>query len=533
MPFQRWIRAKLRRLMLVLTALLLAGGAVSLTVVTAVPALAASCGDVLVSGSSWMGGNGVDVHSNGVDMEGPTACANNDTAIYNLNANPPIYGLGWQCVELVNRLYASKGWYSKLTIPATYNGQNTNYGAKWLYTLAAAGYYKGLTAHVNGSNYTPAPGDMIVHSNGTYGHVAVVSSINGTSISAVDQNRSYTGWETYTWNPTTHKISMSGATISGFVHADKNTVGGPPPPPPPPSNFNGDELAFQDNTGSLWVYGNAGTHDLGLGVKPGTSPAIAALSNGSYEVAFQANDGSFYLYTPGGGATDLALGMMPGTSPAITALSGGGGIEAAFQDSSGALWVYGNAGIHDLGLGMKAGTSPAIAALSNGSYEVAFQANDGSFYLYTPAGGATDLALGMMPGTSPAIVGLTSGGMEAAFEDSSGALWVYGNAGIHDLALGMMPGTSPAIAALSNGSYEVAFQGNDGSFYLYTPASGLTSVNLGMSSGTSPSITGLRGGGIEAAFQDNTGALWVYGNGGTLDLKLGMMPSTSPAIAGS
>jgi hypothetical protein len=64
---------------------------------------------------------------------------------------------------------------------------------------------------------------MIVHSNGTYGHVAVVDSIQDGTLYAVDQNRSGSGWETYSWNASTHTAAMGAVTISGFVHAEGNT----------------------------------------------------------------------------------------------------------------------------------------------------------------------------------------------------------------------------------------------------------------------------------------------------------------------
>ena len=214
----------------------LAMAAGMLAIAPASPASAANCGEVLIAADEWMNGHGIDVRSNGVNMNTGTGCANNDTEVYNLSASPPIYGFGWQCVELVNRLYKTKGWFDKLTIPATYNGQTTNFGAKWLYTLAADGYYNGLTAYANGSNYTPVQGDMIVHSNGTHGHVAVVDSVQGSTLYAVDQNRSGSGWETYTWNADTHAASMSGVTISGFVHASGNSGfnGGRDSMPTPP-----------------------------------------------------------------------------------------------------------------------------------------------------------------------------------------------------------------------------------------------------------------------------------------------------------
>jgi hypothetical protein len=49
----------------------------------------------------------------------------------------------------------------------------------------------------------------------------------------------------------------------------------------------------------------------------GTSPGITALTNGSYEVAFQANTDSLWTVgTDNHGSWNL--GMMAGTSPGIT-----------------------------------------------------------------------------------------------------------------------------------------------------------------------------------------------------------------------
>ena len=55
------------------------------------------CGTVLLAGSSWLNGGGVDVKSNGAYEGLGTSCDG---------------GSHFQCVELVNRLYAAKGWIS-------------------------------------------------------------------------------------------------------------------------------------------------------------------------------------------------------------------------------------------------------------------------------------------------------------------------------------------------------------------------------------------------------------------------------------
>ena len=88
-------------------------------------------------------------------------------------------------------------------------------------------------------------------------------------------------------------------------------------------------MAFQANTGNLWVTGSAGTSDTGLGMMAGATAAIAGLIGGGYEVAFQANTGNLWV-TGSAGTSDTGLGMMAGTSPAIAGLIGGG-YEAALQ----------------------------------------------------------------------------------------------------------------------------------------------------------------------------------------------------------
>ena len=211
----------------------------------------------------------------------------------------------------------------------------------------------------------------------------------------------------------------------------------------------GFEAAFQANSGSLWTVGSAGNADWQMGMMPGTSPDITALSGGGYQVAFQANTGN--LITVGSaGCSDWQLGMLPGTSPAISGLTGGG-FQVAFQANTGSLWTVGSAGNADWRLGMLPGTSPAISGLTGGGYQAAFQANTGNLWTVGSAGNA-DWRLGMLPGTSPAIAGLTGGGHQVAFQANTGSLWTVGSAGWSDWQLGMMEGTSPRLAGTAPAS---------------------------------------------------------------------------------
>jgi hypothetical protein len=89
---------------------------------------------------------------------------------------------------------------------------------------------------------------------------------------------------------------------------------------------------------------------------PGTSPSIAGLAGGGLEVAFQANTGQ--LYVTGAAGTLTGLGMAPGTSPSITARPSGG-YDAVFQANTGNLWMLRPTGATDQVLGMAGGTSPS------------------------------------------------------------------------------------------------------------------------------------------------------------------------------
>jgi hypothetical protein len=75
-------------------------------------------------------------------------------------------------------------------------------------------------------------------------------------------------------------------------------------------------VAFQANTGNLWVVGTDNGGDMGLGMMANTSPSLAALPGGGWQVAFQANTGNLWVVgTDNGG--DMGLGMMANTSPSI------------------------------------------------------------------------------------------------------------------------------------------------------------------------------------------------------------------------
>jgi hypothetical protein len=92
-------------------------------------------------------------------------------------------------------------------------------------------------------------------------------------------------------------------------------------------NGNSSEAAFQASTGHLFTYdvGNNSSIDSGLVMATGTSPAIVSgASSGTLNpwIAYQGDTGSLWIYDDADTApssTNTNLGMVSGTSPAITA----------------------------------------------------------------------------------------------------------------------------------------------------------------------------------------------------------------------
>lgn len=124
-------------------------------------------------GDRWPGGfRGVPVFSNGT--------SGSFTACIHWTRTPRgrvvVDGYAWQCVELVDRLYLSKGW-----IESTWRGN----GNQMFYTAPPnlARQRQGHIGYVH-------PGDVISYDSpgGGYGHAAVVSRVRGSFLTIVNQN---------------------------------------------------------------------------------------------------------------------------------------------------------------------------------------------------------------------------------------------------------------------------------------------------------------------------------------------------------
>lgn len=249
-------------------------------------------------------------------------------------------------------------------------------------------------------------------------------------------------------------------------------------------------VAYQQSGGHLMILGPKGPVDSGLGMMASTSPSIAMLSDGSFVIAFQANTGFLWVYSSVSGGMMLGLGMMNGTSPSVTALPNNG-FEIAFQANTGHLWTYSTAGKPtDLMMPMASGTSPSIATLPGGAVEIAFQGGTGTLWTTPGTVNGKDSGQAMADGSSPAIAATTAGDWRVAFESAAGSLSSLTAAGkAASTNWTVQAGTSPDIAAVSTGGYEMAVHSGDNGDFVVTGDAGTVDTAQPMVTGSSPAIT--------------------------------------------
>jgi len=194
------------------------GASIAGGIVKALPA-SASCvgtrcdpaGTVELSGSAWLGGDGVNVYSNGANVGDD---AGNDYV------NNVLAGEEWQCVELVNRLYLTRDWIS----------QNWYGNGDQLYGYAPSN----LTKQPQGEIARLAPGDVISLGDATTGtgsddggHAAVVNSISGDTVNLVNQNTPDVYSSATLNNGTLTMDGWAGYYVIGAIDAPGSVPGGP------------------------------------------------------------------------------------------------------------------------------------------------------------------------------------------------------------------------------------------------------------------------------------------------------------------
>jgi len=231
-------------------------------------------------------------------------------------------------------------------------------------------------------------------------------------------------------------------------------------------------------------------------VRAGTSAAIAAGAGGFWLTAAQADNGFVRLHDAAGRLTTILFAAAPNSNPSIAALSNGT-FEIAFVGSDKTVWVANYVGgiVRDLhsvsdDFLVQPGTSAAIAADRSGGWRVSVQADTSRLWEIDSNGTVVETPSAMNPGTSPAIAALSTGGYVTVFVASSGRLWWGDAGGGHETDL--VPDGSPVVATNPFGGWKAAFIGNSNNF-LWTFDSSLTPVSTGrvMAAHTSPGIAAL------------------------------------------
>lgn len=193
------------------------------------------CGSVGVAkaGSGWLNGGGVNVCNHPGD--GTNACAavsgaGADSRCTSYGSSGYVWsGTKWQCVELINRLYLTKGWTT-----ATWFGNGGGSDA-----LTNSNHVpNGITVQNNGSISYINTGDVISlnNRNSDDGHAGIIDTISGTTYNIINQNAQLSSsaiiasgslsggnaslnmnaWSGYSVNAIAHHPSGSTGTLSPY-----------------------------------------------------------------------------------------------------------------------------------------------------------------------------------------------------------------------------------------------------------------------------------------------------------------------------
>ncbi|NUP47206.1 MAG: hypothetical protein HOW97_07805 [Catenulispora sp.] len=248
----------------------------------------------------------------------------------------------------------------------------------------------------------------------------------------------------------------SNAFVAGFEVGRHLTLAPGTSPAVAGDGHGGWKIAIHGSNGDLQTIDSADTIiDTGAAMAPGSSPSVAYLPAAhGYEFTFAGPDNLLWRAFPDTNAFHVSggLGVQPGTSPAI-ATDGNAGFKIAFHAQGGDhMWTAASNGVvTDSGTAMSAGSSPALAFLPiAGGYEITFAGSDNLLWRAFPDTNAFHVGagLGVAPGTSPTIATGGPAAWEIAFHAPGDHLWTADGAGaVVDTQLVLSAGISPSVAA--------------------------------------------------------------------------------------
>jgi hypothetical protein len=492
----------------------------STTVVTPVRA-ATTCGEVLIKGSSWLQGNGVDVRSNGANTFTGVSCNG-------VSVSTPLqqYGYGFQCVELAARLYRVRNWGTVFANGGSQAGAY-QFGAKYLPEGSS-----GLTFYPVSSTYSPVPGDLIIESGTGYGHVSVVDHIEASlfgisTVVAIEQNASWTGWHIY--QRTSGAMTGGYHPVRGFLHSPRNSHTAVPTP-----RRGFVAVAAGPGNGLLGVV-STGTRNFNATLLAKSSPDVAPTSKGSFALAAVAKNRHLTYFDGQGRPADTGVVVNELTSPSL-ALDSNDLPWIAAHDASGHLAVWSLHRRIDTDLTLRTGSNPQIALDSAGRYYVALVGSD-SVVSVVSDGGVVSTGLQVRAGSDPSLAVLGNGVIKVVGVTLLGKVQIATSSGSASYSLeaattlSVKAGTSAVVHAYGSSGYQVAYVNALGAPQMFGTLGPLSGSGSSFSAAGTPGLSVRADGMVVLAIRDRANRLWVVNKNAAVQQSLVMSPFSTPAIA--
>ena len=504
------------------SALLLTSLFTGVTTVTLVEVAQAAptCGDVLIKGSQWLQGDGVDVKSNGANTFTGVSC--NGVSV----SNPTVqYGYGFQCVELAARLYRVRNWGTVFADGGPTAG-NARYGAKYLPEGSS-----GLSFYPVTTTYVPVPGDLIIESGSGYGHVSVVDQIetgtNGTTtIVAAEENASVTGWHIYTRSS---GVMLGGYhPVRGFLHSPRNTHTATTP------TRRGFVAVAAGLGNGLFGITTSGSRNLNVTLAPKSSPDVVATSKGSFAIAAVDATNHLVYFDGQGRRTDTNVLVAPETSPSLV-LDVNDLPWIAVHSASHQLIVWSLQRIATGSVTLRSKSSPQLALDTAGRFYAAVVGSDSAVTVVADSG-VTSTNMTVRAGTDPSIAVLGSGLVKVVGVGTDGSVKIatsqFGGGYLLESqgATSVKMSSSAVIHAFGAVGYQVAFTNTSGAPQMFGTLGPLSSTWASIKAVSTPSMSIRADGMVVLAVRDQANQLWIVNKAGATKQPFTLSPYVTPAV---
>lgn len=482
-------------------------------------------GTLELAGASWLWGGGVDVYSNG------NSATNSSGNNY---SGSTLLGEKWQCVEMVNRLYFTKGWIS-----STWYGNGNQ-----LYNNAPSGLIK----ESQGSITSLSSGDVISLDDGGAGHAAIINAVGGSTVQIVNQNTPAV-YSAATYNATAKTITMVGwgaYSVVGVIHVPSTGGGGGiagilRQPSAIEDSSTGRNIFYVGADNYIWqwtVQSGAWTNTRLTAasgaepVAPGTSPSAVMDSSTGRNVFYVGADNAIWQWSVQSGQwvnNRLGGSVKANASPSVV-VDSSTGRNVFYVDSGGSLkqWSVQSGWVNNtLGGIVKDGTSPTSVLDPTTGRNVFYVGTDSkvSQFWVPPGSGWTNYPLNgtggnqtVASGTSPTSIYNNSTGRNVFYTGSDNYIYQWsvqsgswnnyklvGSGGTTTVASGSSP---QALYDSASGNY-IYYVGSNNQIWEWSVQSGWSNFQL-TGTGSQTAADGLTSPG--GVFQSSTGRNIYYFN---------------------